>query len=330
MVFAIHDSRVTINETYEWSLRYDRRYKPTQDIWDLCQFGIKHNLELISFESVQQAYSVGKQLLNILRDDLFIPNGYRIAHLFVNTAAEGNAQKRRRYFFVAYKDDRNFNVVIPRLPKYRVTVGDVLSQVDGHPHEGKLYGHDVVYDADTYVELTPDEKALVPYLKQGDNFNNFARNNEDLLEEACPFYYEKWLTRTSNIPFSLHCPTRLKWDGHCPTIASTSARLIHPIEDRPITVGEAAALMGWPIGFIPSGPDPIGQIGKGVVPATGKWLAEQIKLYFEDYWGNEDFESTYDHHRDAWVGSLDVKGAKEKIFRLTNYLPPFKEKQDVH
>ena len=307
--------------------------KPTQDIWDLCQYGIKHKLELICFESVQQAYTVGKQLLNILRDDLFIPNGYRIAHLFVNTAAEGNAQKRRRYFFVAYKDNHNFNVVLPKLPEYRVTVGDILGQqfFENRPvYEGNLTGKcNVDYTMDTFKKLSKKDKAYIPYLKQGECAHSLVKRDEDLFEQICPEMYEKWITRVSNIPFSLHAPVRLKWNGHCPTIASTSRNLIHPIYHRPLTIGEIAALMGWPLGFIPAGPDPVGQIGKGVVPATGKWLAEQIKLYFENYWGNEDFESTYYHHRDTWVGKLNVQGAKEKVFNLTHYLPTFKESHDV-
>jgi len=89
-----------------------------QDIWDVCRFGVKQGLELIAFESVQQAYSVGKVVLNCLREELFEPNNYRIAHLFVNTSAEGNAQCRRRYFMVAYKNDRNFNIYLPKLSKY--------------------------------------------------------------------------------------------------------------------------------------------------------------------------------------------------------------------
>ena len=65
--------------------------EPTRDIWDLCEFGIHAGFDLIAFESVQQAYTVGRPLLDILRDDLFVPNHYRIAHLFVNTAEIGRA-----------------------------------------------------------------------------------------------------------------------------------------------------------------------------------------------------------------------------------------------
>jgi len=307
---------------------------PTRDIWDLCEFGIRANLDLISFESVQQCYTVGRELLDVLVGKLHA-NRYRVVHLFVNTAAEGNAQKRRRYFFVAYRNDRNFNVMMPDLPKYRTTVGDVLDRPEFQNrlvHEGKLYGKtNTNYDRDTYVNLSPLEKELIPYLHQGQSFNDFARNNENDLKRLSSAYFEKWKHRTSEIPFSLHSPTRLKQNGHCPTISSTSTRLIHPTKSRPLTVSEIAAMMGWPKSFIPVGPNPIGQIGKGVVPATGEWFAEQVKLYLENYWDDEDFESNYNHRVKRWIGNEFTKtnGPIEKVFRLTDYLPPFKETMNV-
>lgn len=304
--------------------------EPTQDIWDLCKFGLSVKLDVIAFESVQQCYTVGRELLDVLRDSLFVPGGYRIAHLFVNTAAEGNAQKRRRYFFVAYRNDRNFNVMIPNLPKYRTTVGDVLSRPefqDRPVHEGKLNLKAAEYDADTYNRISNNAKIVIPYLQEGEGFTTFAKRRPEELKKVSRHHYEKWVNRTSGLPFSLHSPSRVKWDGHCPTIASTSRNLIHPREDRPLTVGEIAALMGWPKGFTPVGWNPVGQIGKGVVPATAQWFAEQVKLYLENFWGDEDFESTYNHRTQRWVGDVFTRTNKpiEKVFRLTNYLPPFKE-----
>ena len=156
---------------------------PTQDIWDLCRFGVKAGMELIAFESVQQAYTVGKQLLNMLRDQLFVPNNYRIAHIFVNTAAEGNAQNRRRYFCVAYKNHRNFNVVPPDLAKYRTVVRDVLAhdifkttkvnetRVCGHGHSN--------YDYGSYTRLNSDDAAVVPHMIQGDSLTSLARRDPE-------------------------------------------------------------------------------------------------------------------------------------------------------
>lgn len=300
--------------------------KPTRDIWDLCEFGIHANLDLIAFESVQQAYTVGRPLLNTLRDDLFIPNHYRIAHLFVNTAAEGNAQKRRRYFFVAYRDNKNFNVMRPSLPKYQTTVGDILKPlIKRKTHEGPLCSKTENYTADTYMKFSDNDKAIILNLRQGETYATIARDRPEEFKKISPFHYDKWISRTSEIPFSLHAPFCLRWDGPCSTIASSAFALIHPTLKRPLTVLEIAALMGWLKDFIPIGPQPVGQIGKGIVPATGSWLGEQIELYLDNMWGDDDFSSSYNHHTKQWIGENHTDKPVEKVFKLTNYLPPFKE-----
>ena len=57
---------------------------------------------------------------------------------------------------------------------------------------------------------------------------------------------------------------------------------------------------------------------------TAAWLGEQIKLYLENFWKNEDFESTY--KKGQWVGEHFIENKPiEKVFRLTSYIPPLKE-----
>lgn len=302
--------------------------KPTRDIWDLVEFGLHAKLDVIVFESVQQAYTVGHDLIKMLVEKV-AARGYRVAHLFVNTATEGNAQKRRRYFFVAYKNGRNFNVMIPLLPKWRTTCGDVLKHfMKIKTNEGKFNGKDFHYDANSYKPLKERELPMIRHLREGEGYGTFAKLRPNELKKVSKYHYDKWIYRTSGLPFGLHSPTRVRWDGHCPTICSTSRNLVHPRLDRPLTVGEIAALMGWPKGFIPVGPQPVGQIGKGVVPATAQWLGEQIKLYLENFWKNDDFESTY--KKGQWVGEHFVTHKPvEKVFRLTSYIPPLKETSHV-
>lgn len=84
----------------------------------------------------------------------------------------------------------------------------------------------------------------------------------------------------SVIPFGVSGVTsshpRLRWSASCPTLVGDCTAWVHPTLPRTLTVGELAALMGWPSGVIPSGKDPGAQIAKGIVPAAAEWVASAV------------------------------------------------------
>jgi len=291
--------------------------KQTIDIHDVCQYGVRHGFEAIIWESVQQAYSVGRPLLDHLRDELFVPADYRIAHLFLNAASFGNAQARKRYFFVAYKRDRQFNIAPPQIGANQPTCYDAIGRLrDRECWEGDVNGRFLDYDANTYTSLTRDERAILPHLPTGWNANDVGAYMPHLLPEKMRW---QWDNRMSEAPFScMHVVTRLGWLRPFPTIHSSACRFIHPEFDRPCTVGEIASAMGWG-DLIPRGPRPVAQLAKGVVPAVGRWLAEQVVAYLDDEWGDQDWESSYDANRGCWVGE-ESRGAVEKVFDMTQYV----------
>jgi site-specific DNA-cytosine methylase len=290
----------------------------TQDIHDLCNYAVDVKADIVIWESVQQAYSVGRPLLDYLRDEVFVPKGYRIAHIMLNAAAFGNAQQRKRYFFVAYRNNKNFNVTPPTISPYYNTCWDILGPMqDREVHEGDLWSkRGVDYTFDTYGCLTDEEKHCVPNLPNGWDLNLLAK----FYLEAMPKRWQRvYKYRTSDMPFSMHSIHRLNWLRPYPTIHSSAGRQIHPVHNRPVTVGEVATVMGWD-GLIPVGANPIAQIGKSVCPAAGKWLAEQAVAYLNDEWGDEDWESSYDNNKCEWVGRHCSRNDKEKVFNLTRYV----------
>lgn len=292
---------------------------PTKDIHDLCNYGVRNETDVIIWESVQQAYSTGRELLDYLRDELFVPRGYRIVHAFLNAASFGNPQNRRRYFFIAYRGHRNFNFAPPVLSPSPDTTRSTIERfksIDVQPC--KLNSKKFQYSPDSCIELTKDERLLVPHLREGECCNRFARFRNEELKTISPRLYNTWKYRASNMPFSMHCIQRIRYDWYTPTIHSSAARFIHPELNRPLSVRELAALMGWPKDVFPKGPNPVGQIAKGVVPSAGRWLAEQVQLYLNDEWGSEDWESKYNHTRGEWVGS-SCPGKVEKTFNMTHY-----------
>ncbi len=298
--------------------------KQCQDIHDLCHFGLEADMEFIIWESVQQAFTTGGPLLRFLIDDLFVPNHYRIAHVFINAATFGNPQHRKRYFFVAYKDCYKFNITPPDVVAEHGTVNETIKQwnrIKGN--EKNLTNNKCIdYDDNSHARLTIDEWDIVPVLNEGECMNQLGHKREEVLLAANEKFAETWHLRNSPMPFSLHCLRRLKGDATCPTIHSSASRFVHPRLNRPITVAEMSALMGWPV--TPAGGQPIAQIAKGIVPSVGTWLAEMVKLSLDDYWGQEDWESSYDDKEGEWVGRDYSHGEvlpTEKIFNTTRYAP---------
>lgn len=249
--------------------------KQTRDVHDLCNFAVDR-FDWIVWESIQQAFSVGRPLLDHLRDRVFFPAGYKVAHVLLNAATFGNAQRRRRYFFVAYRDKYTFNVIVPDRPTRQTTLANVLDTVcpERTPEPGDFKRRTKLnYHADSYRRLNDDEAFSLPSLLQGENMNSLGRRDPGLYSKN---YRDKWDNRASKLPFSLHCLRRLRSDRPASTVYSASGSWVHPTQDRPLTVREIAAIMGW--NFLPEGWNPIAQIGKGVVPVVGRWLAKQILM----------------------------------------------------
>jgi len=300
--------------------------EPTEDIHQLCHYGVRHEYPLICWESVQQAMTVGRELLDHLRDVIFRPASYRVAHLMINAATFGNAQHRKRYFFMAYKDDRNFNIEAPRCVERHTTVADVICTKELMSREVSYsrFGKKSTFDADTCMQRADFEEQMFRFLPPGFCLNQIAHFSPDVLPQCPEKIQYRWRTRTSDTPYSMHCIKRLNGDDFMPVISGSAGRYIHPILDRTLTLRELSLLMGWPSGITPVGDDPIGQIGKGICPEIGTWLAEQALLYVDDAWGKEDWESSYCDKTGHWVGhdySNDKIKPPEKMFDLTTYCP---------
>lgn len=283
-----------------------------QDIHDLMGYALGH-YPIIVWESVQQAYTVGKPLLDIITQQA-LSLGYRIAHVFVNAAMLGNCQQRKRYFYVAYPREKRFNVSVPE---------------DMHPYYPVLY--DAIWDMrlrettpwdrrsdeytrDSYARLSDDDWAAIPHLPTGWGLNTLARYDYARLTDR---QKGKWDLRNSDMPFSMHCIYRLPWLRPCQTLQSSSGRLVHPWHNRTLTIGELAEIMGWG-DKIPIGHDPVHQLAKGVVPAVGAWLAEQALACLNDDWGDEEW--TVDDIKDGVFRGQDSKGMDEKVIDVTRYV----------
>lgn len=282
---------------------------PTRDIRELSEYAVSNGAEIVIWESVQQATTVGRPLLEHLMQEVY--KGYRFAHIFTSGHTFGNSQSRYRYFFVAYRG-KNFNIIPPDR-KVVLTCSDALK----HLEKIECNPFDKEWTADTYDALSEEERKVVPHMLPGECLNSFARNRLATFRIITPKLARIWDNRMSGIPFSVHCLRKLEADGYCPTLSSSSSRTIHYKFHRPITVREVATLMGWD--RLPIGKHPWSQIAKGIIPDIGEWIAKQVKLFFEDHWNDEDFSSKYDISKQEWVGEFHSDKPLEKTFNLEDY-----------
>ena len=307
-------STITSGPKYEASNAHGAWAKQTCDIHQLCEYSAGR-FDFVVFESVQEAKKAsGGDLMDYLVREIFAPRHYRVAHLFINAATFGCPQQRKRYFFVAYRDCYKFCIQPPQVsPWYPVLYDAIYDRTSRPAREADLNADDAEYDEDCHGRLTTHEWEVLPRMPCGWSLHTMARY---AYSELTPYHQRKWDLRESSLPFSLHGISRLNWLRPSPTLHSSCVRFIHPTCHRPLTVGEIAAIMGWPT--IPVGPKPAAQIAKGIVPAVGAWLAQQVELSLAGHWGSDDWESSYDDHEGEWVGG-DATGKTEKTFDMTRY-----------
>lgn len=268
---------------------------------------------VIALESVNQAYSTGSALFAAYTEHARL-KGYRVAHVFVNGATFGSAQQRRRYFYILYPADKQFNVNLPKISSYYPVLYDVI----GHVRERAVEPWDrrsADYHRDSYPLLSADDQHVIPSLPTGWNLNTLAEYDSAAVTDK---HRKKWAGRYSNMPFSMHSVSRCSWLRPCPTLQSSSTRLIHPWHDRPFTVGELSMLMGWG-DKIPVGRDPVAQLAKGVVPAVGQWLAEQCLACLDDAWNGEEWTTRYDRKNGQFDGE-DSRDMLEKVIDVSGYV----------
>jgi site-specific DNA-cytosine methylase len=289
--------------------------KQTKDIHDMINYAMIVRPKVVVWESVQQAYSVGRPLLTRLADEVLAPYGYKVCHILLTAATFGNAQNRRRYFFVAYQDHLTFNVAPPDVAPYRTILRDVLEPLEHHETNRYHWRDKEQYDADSCFDLLPEEAEIVPLLEHGWDLNLLAKYRP---EQLPPGMRKRWEKRGSDIPFSMHCVKRLAYDTFAPTLFGGCHNLVHPKFDRALTIRELSAIMGND--FTPVGLQPYAQIAKGVCPSVGTWLAQQAVHCINGDWDGDDFCSRYDAKQGVFIEG-ERKSEREKTFHLTDYRP---------
>lgn len=254
--------------------------------------------EIVSFESVQQAYKIGRDLmitlLNLLRGET--GQDYTLYHVLLSGASVGAAQIRRRYFWVASRVP--FGVMPPEIHKV-ATYEDAISDLEDAPlswdwqpisapatpwqHEWNIREPDITY-------VNAHNRHVNPYVGRmealargvtwgaGEEHKRIAkryfREHGRLPDEWGDFDIERIDTG-----FHGTIRTRPNRSGYVITGAG-GVNFLHYKHDRILTVRECARLMGFPDDWNwdpGSGSRAFLWLGKQLPIQNGRWIARWMR-----------------------------------------------------
>lgn len=261
---------------------------------------------IVAFESVQQAFTTGREHMQILRAKLEADTGlqYDLYHVKHNGAVLGEAAQRKRYFWVASRIPFGMDPPVPlRIPSLMESIGDLRGlrstwekqpyvypetwwssrrrsadgAVDGHAirrlmHEKRIRALLDALDGDWPQGWKEQDACRAIYLKYGRLPDEWAGKEARLVAKN----------------FAMGPNQTARWHGDKPARVLTGAALdqaIHPTELRLFTMREAMRIQGWPdnwrlwpirdVATAPLFP------GKGVPVGAARWLGVWIKRALE-------------------------------------------------
>lgn len=247
-------------------VRFVEVLKPTwfvlENVWGITQIAAGKTKELIEDEFIKLGYVVNSQVL--WASDYGVP------------------QKRNRFFLVGNRDGKKF--VFPEKHSETVTVSDAIADLP--PLQNGQMAEELCYEI-PYEEASEYAK-LMRRRSEFATQNYVSKNNELVIERykyigqgqnwrAIPDYLMKNYADKEKTHSGIY--KRLIADKPSVVISNyRKSMLIHPFQDRGLSVREAARLQSFPDDFYFEGPISHiqQQIGNAVPPLLSKAVFEQI------------------------------------------------------
>jgi DNA (cytosine-5)-methyltransferase 1 len=221
------------------------------------------------FPRLREEEKPGGALLHIL--GMLEDAGYPVTFTLYNTANFGVPQIRERLIFFASRDGRKIPFMSPThaesgdggLPLWK-TLRDAIGKLQGKPFHA--------------VKFPENRLKYYRMLEEGQNWRF-------LPEEVRPTAMRgSWLSGGGKTGFY----RRLAWDKPAPTLVTSptmpATDLCHPVELRPLSVEEYAAIQTFPSSHVFAGKisDQYKQIGNAVPCLFGRAIASHVVSFDED------------------------------------------------
>lgn len=281
--------------------------KVNECMWSFATFAARCKPIIAAFESVRQAYTNGYPLMTKLRAKLEADTGWRynLYHVIHDAHEVGGAAIRRRYFWVAVRDDHQFGVRFPRVrrPLLRDAWEDLSGlQMTWEPQpyrrpatwwSGTHVRTDDMLAVDGHVGLTSQAASRIDDVLEMANRNGGWPVNTSLsvmlkslyqhfgkLPASWDYRIDRLIAKDFEMGFTI--PYRWNPDRAARVIIGGALNLVvHPWEDRLITHREAARVMGFPDDWRISTMKRTSALpltwGKGITVQCGSWLSGHVK-----------------------------------------------------
>lgn len=317
--------------------------KAHEHTWALMRYAAEVKPSVVVFESVQQAYTQGREVMLKYREALEIGSGlkYDLHHVKMNNLMIGGFSYRPRYFFVAVKSGMPFGVEAewPGAAGDLPTVLDVIGDLEHTPQ---------TWDQQPYrYPLTKWTEGL---RAQGGTFDGHAGlNNMHALRIAELFEWlpnknedwdwgmdmasvvkkvydahgtlpPSWAEKQQKIidkDFYMGFTQPYRWRGDAWANVLTGGALglvIHPTQPRGITHREAARIQGLPDDWLIKPTKNYSALqsvwGKAVSASAGQWIAHWVKRSLSGQPGAFEPETLSERE---WLHETDRKFSRQAV-----------------
>ncbi|GIU72456.1 MAG: hypothetical protein KatS3mg003_1935 [Candidatus Nitrosocaldaceae archaeon] len=195
--------------------------------------------------------------------------GYKITWSVLNAADFGVPQIRRRVFVIGLRRDLGIE---PHLPSPTHTKPGIHTLLGTKPWVCLLESI-VGVDAGEYMETPPKYKRYIEYVPPGGNWRQIP---EGLVPDAMNGAF---IAGGGRMGFY----RRLSWFEPSPTLVTSpimkGSMLIHPLEDRPLSVSEYKVIQGFPKEWVISGSltHKYRKVGEAVPPLLSYAVASTLR-----------------------------------------------------